>query len=73
MVYSYTTDKILGMWFCLQKASINVSLTYLREVIQFSEGISLVLFYSERYQDSPDKMLIKVDEINFLAEAGSYT
>ena len=61
------------MWFCLQKASINVSLTYLREVIQFSEGISLVLFYSERYQDSPDKMLIKVDEINFLAEAGSYT
>ena len=56
MVYSYTTNKILGMWFCLQKASINVSLTYLREVIQFSEGISLVLFYSERYQDSPDKM-----------------
>ena len=32
MVYSYTTDKILGMWFCLQKASINVSLTYLREL-----------------------------------------
>ena len=32
MVYSYTTDKILGMWFCLQKASINVSLTYSREL-----------------------------------------
>ena len=32
MVYSYTTNKILGMWFCLQKASINVSLTYLREL-----------------------------------------
>ena len=32
MVYSYTNDKILGMWFCLQKASINVGLTYLREL-----------------------------------------
>jgi hypothetical protein len=32
MVYSYKTNKILGMWFCLQKASINVSLTYLREL-----------------------------------------
>ena len=39
MVYSYTTDKILGMWFCLQKASINVSLTYLRglEIAELKE------------------------------------
>lgn len=44
-----------------------------REVINFTEGISLVLFYSERYQDNPDRMLIKVDEINLLAEQGTYS
>ncbi len=56
-----------------------------REVITFEpiasdngeEGIedplTLVLFYSERYQDDPTKMLINIGEINLMGDSGTYS